>query len=62
MFESMDEDKVQDVFREVLKYSYTSRLLSEGLHLGCEIIFYGITHYYAIRKNTVSNYSTLCSL
>lgn len=51
-----------DVFSEVLKYDYLSTKLAEGIALGCEIIIYGIPHYYAIRKSTLTNYSSLFSL
>jgi len=49
-------------FSEVLKYDYTSTKFAEGLSLGSEMILYGLQYYYAIRKSTINNYSTLFSL
>lgn len=58
----MDKDDAIETFTEVLKYDYTSSNLIDGIKSGCEIILYGIPYYYAIRMNTVKNYSTLFSL
>lgn len=60
--EVMGECDAIETFSEVLKYDYTSSDLIEGIQTGCEIIVYSIPYYYAIRKSSVQNYSTLFSL
>lgn len=58
----LEENQAIETFSEVLKYDYTSDNLIEGIEEGSEIILYGISYYYAIRKSSVKSYSTLFSL
>lgn len=46
-----------NIIEQLLKYTYTSTNLHEGISRGAEIIFYGIPYYYAVRANTITNYS-----
>ena len=60
--EVMETGEANATFSEVLKYDYISDHLALGITLGCEIILYGFPNYYAIRQNTLNNYSSLFSL
>lgn len=60
--EVMGEDAAVETFKEVLKYDYNSTNLKEGIQEGCEIIVYGVSHFFAIRTSAVNSYSTLFSL
>lgn len=53
----MLEDK--EVMELLLKYTYTSKNLKEGINHGAEIMFYNISHFYAIRASKYDNYSDL---
>lgn len=46
-----------EIFTEMLQMSYTYDDLPSGIDLGCEIIIYDISHYYAIRKSLIDDYS-----
>lgn len=48
-----------DIFQEILQLSYTYDDLAKGIDIGCEIIIYDISHYYAIRKSLVDDYSNM---
>lgn len=52
----------KEIIKDVLKYSYTSTNLSEGIRHGSEIVIYNIPYYYAIRSSTVDNYNSLIRL
>lgn len=52
-------EQVQDeeVLKDLLKYTYTSTNLFEGIQHGSEIIFYNIPYYYAVRVSSVPSYN-----
>lgn len=54
-----DEDTAADIIADVVKYSYTSTNLLEGMQAGAEIIFYDIPYYYAVRTATYPDYKQL---
>lgn len=41
----------KEVFEHLLKYTYTSENLTQGIAHGSEIIFYNIPYFYAIRES-----------
>lgn len=52
----------KDVFSDLLRFSYMTEHLSEGIQSGAEIIIYGIPYYYAIRESYVDNYTELLTV
>jgi len=61
LFEQFGEEKGNEVLTDLLKFTYTSQNLNEGITSGSEIIIYGIPYFYAIRTNTADNYQELLS-
>jgi len=59
ILERMGADGGKEVIAELLKFNYTSELLSEGIKSGSEIIIYNIPYFYAIRKDSVDVYDEL---
>ncbi len=59
ILEELGGRSAEQIFADLLKFSYTSENLDEGLQSGAEIIMYGIPYYYAIKKSTVSNYQDI---
>ncbi len=59
IFNQLGENSADKVFAELMKFSYTSSNLQEGLASGAEIITYGIPYYYTIRKSTIEDYNNL---
>lgn len=57
-----DNDTGREIITDLIKFSYTSTNLYEGIEKGSEIIFYGIPYYYAIRVSSVPQYSDLLTL
>lgn len=47
-----------DIVTDLLKYTYSTCKLHEGLSSGAEVIFYGIPYYYAVRAE-VCEYADL---
>lgn len=56
-----DEQTANDLVSDLLKFTYTSYNLSEGINSGCEIILYGIPYYYAVRQSAYPEYSRIIS-
>lgn len=48
-----------DIIERLLKYTYTSKELKEGITHGSEIIFYNVPYFYAIRTSTQQSYHHL---
>lgn len=46
-----------DMVTDLLKYTYSSSNICEGISSDSEIILYGIPYYYAVRSSTCENYS-----
>lgn len=60
MLEAFDNiDKATEIVTDLLKYTYSSKQLYEGLMANAEVIFYGIPFYYALRVNQHPNYSQI---
>lgn len=59
IFDKIGEDHGKRLMAEVLRFSYVSEKLSEGITMGSEIIIYNIPFYYAIRTSTVDGYSDI---
>lgn len=56
LIESNTEDGVE-IFKDLLQYSYQYDDLPRAIDRGCEIIIYDISHYFAIRKTLIDNYT-----
>ena len=61
IFEEFGTDKGNEVVTDLLKFSYKSDDLHEGIEQGSEIILYNLPAFYAIRMRTVENYDKLMS-
>jgi hypothetical protein len=61
LFEQFGEEKGNEVLTDLLKFTYTSINLNEGISSGSEIIIYGIPFFYAIKANSADNYAELIS-
>lgn len=46
-----------EIFTEMLQLTYTYDNLPAAIDSGCEIIIYDISHYYAVRKSLIDDYS-----
>lgn len=51
-------NEATDIVTDLLKYTYSTSMLNEGISSGAEIIFYSIPYYYAVRASTY-NYDDL---
>lgn len=51
--------KATEIVADLLKYTYSTQSLYEGLKNSAEIIFYGIPHYYAVRVNNNLRYDQI---
>lgn len=47
-----------DLITDLLQMSYQTGTLSEAMKSKCEIIFYGIPYYYALRRSIVEDYAS----
>lgn len=61
LFEQFGEEKGNAVATDLLRFTYTSKSLCEGIETGCEIIIYGIPYFYAVRVSSVTDYDDLLS-
>lgn len=61
LFDEFGDNKGQEVISEMLKYTYTTENLYEGIEKGSEIIIYNIPYYYAVRTSVFEDYQTLLS-
>jgi hypothetical protein len=59
IFNQLGENSAEKVFADLIKFTYTSQNLQEGLESGAEIIVYGIPYYYAIRETAINDYNNL---
>lgn len=53
ILELFDDTKV---IEQLLKYTYTSENLVEGINHGSEIIFYNIPYFYAVKASSIDEY------
>lgn len=61
LFEQFGEEKGNQVLTDLLRFTYTSKQLNEGIESGSEIIIYGIPYFYAMRMSAVDDYHHLLS-
>ena len=59
IFNQLGESSAEKVFTDLIKFTYTSSNLQEGLESGAEIIVYGIPYYYSIRESAINDYNKL---
>ena len=62
IFDQLSEESAKDVFTDLLRFSYLSENLAEGISSNAEIIMYGIPYYYAIRESQIYNYDELLTM
>lgn len=63
LFESFDDaSKASEVVADLLKYTYASDDLLEGIRANAEIILYGIPFYYAVKQSACNGYDALLSM
>lgn len=61
LFDQFGETKGNAVLTDLLRFTYTSKALSEGIESGSEIIIYGIPYFYALKTSAIDSYDTLLS-
>lgn len=61
LFEEFGEEKGNEVITDLLRFTYTSANLSEGIESGSELIIYGIPYFYAVRVES-TEYQDLLSM
>ncbi len=59
LFGQFGEEKGNEVLADLLRFTYTSKNLNEGIETGSEIIMFGIPYYYAIRVSSIASYDQL---
>lgn len=52
-----DQQQVNEIVIDILKKTYATEQLTEGISSESEIIFYGIPFYYAVRASAVQDYT-----
>lgn len=57
-----DTASAAEIVADLLKYTYCSDALLEGIESGSEIILYGIPYYYAVRTSACADYQSLLSM
>ncbi len=62
MFDQFGNDKGREVIADLIKFSYSSTNLHEGIEKGSEMIFYNIPYYYVVRVASVPQYDDLLTL
>lgn len=63
LFEQFDDTtQASIVIADLLKFTYSSSNLLEGLSANSEVILYGIPYYYAIKTSACADYSALLSM
>ena len=59
MFHQFGDEKSNEILSDLLRFTYNSTNLSEGIQAGAEIILYGIPYYYAVRASSHDSYQNL---
>lgn len=62
LFEQFGEQKGNEVITDLLRFTYTSKDLHEGISSGSELIIYGIPCFYAVRTTVTEDYHELLSM
>lgn len=61
MFNQFGDEKSTEILSDLLRFTYSSVSLVEGIQSGAEIILYGIPYYYAVRCAAQPSYHDLLS-
>jgi hypothetical protein len=61
ILQELDENTAEQTLKDLLKFTYQSSNLAEGISSGAEIILYNIPYYYAVRTTSVPSYDDLLS-
>lgn len=56
LHEEFGHEKGNKIIADLIKFSYTSNNLVEGLETGAEIIIYNIPFFYAVRETLIPDY------
>lgn len=59
LIESVDIDKAYTIITDMLKFTYTSTNLKEGIQSESEILFYHLPYFYAVSVNRYPNFPEL---
>jgi hypothetical protein len=63
LFEQFDDEaQASEVVADLLKYTYASANLREGIEAEAEIILYSIPYYYAVRVSACQDYPSLLAM
>lgn len=62
LFEQFGEQRGNEVITDLLRFTYTSNNLHEGISSGSELIIYGIPCFYVVRTTVTEDYSELLSM
>jgi hypothetical protein len=62
IFDNLSSDAAEQTFQDLLKFTYCSERLDEGIEHGAEIIIYNTPAYYAVRQSAFPDYDELLSL
>lgn len=57
-----DQQQASEIVTDLLKYTYLSTSLYEGMASDSEIILYGIPFYYAVRASSCRGYESLLNM
>lgn len=56
LIQAAGKNNGMQIFMEMLQLSYRYDNLPNAIDIGCEVIIYDISHYYAVRANLVDDY------
>lgn len=59
IFSEFGYEKGNEIAADLLKFSYTSTKLCEGIDSGAEIILFNIPYFYAIRQSFLEDYNDI---
>lgn len=62
LVEAFGEDVGSETVAELLRFSYKTENLHEGVSNGCEIVIYDIPYYYAVRTTVFESYEQLMQM
>jgi hypothetical protein len=62
IFQNLDPNAAEETFRDLLKFTYRSTNLHEGILSGAEIIIYNTPYYFAVRESAFPDYDKLLDL
>lgn len=62
LHEEFGHEKGNKIIADLIKFTYTSDNLVEGIESGAEVIIYNIPFFYAVRETLVPDYSELLDI